>query len=181
MRRVLAERLTGKPIETYHNGHMDRGQEQEPLARAAYEAETGELADTVGFIPHPDLMTGCSPDCLIGRDGGAEIKSVIPTIQVETILRGTIPPEHKPQVFGNLWITRRQWWDFVSFCPDMPEHLQLCIYRVEPDADYIAMLEKEVRAFLKEVDQLYDRLMDRRTLLDKLVASVDRNALASQP
>jgi hypothetical protein len=180
MRRVLAERLTGKPMETYHNGHMDRGTEQEPLARFAYEAESGNIVDTVGFIRHPTIMAGCSPDGLVGDDGGCEIKSVIPTVQVETLLRGYMPPEHKPQVYGNLWITGRAWWDFCSFSPDMPEHLQLSIHRIYPDPDYIAMLENEVRAFLTEVDKWEAYLMDRSTLLDKLVESVNLTSAGMQ-
>lgn len=159
LRRVLAERLVGKPLETYRNGHMDRGIEQEPFARMAYEASTGRMVEEVGFIQHESLDTGCSPDGLVGDDGGAEIKSVIPTVQVETILRGGYPPEHAPQIQGNLWITKRQWWDFCSYCPDMPERLRLYTYRVQRDEKYIATLAVEVRAFVGEVQTLYDALM----------------------
>jgi hypothetical protein len=181
LRRILAERLTGKPMETYHNGHMERGHEQEPLARMAYEAETGNLVEEVGFLAHQALMAGCSPDGLVGDDGGCEIKSVIPTVQIETVMRGRFPPEHAPQIYGNLWITGRKYWDFVSYSPDMPEHLQLYIFRVTPDPDYIKALEKEVRTFLNEVDRLYAQLMQRDdTILAKLVASVNPNALATQ-
>ncbi len=180
LRRVLAERLTGKPIETYSNGHMERGQEQEPLARMAYEVQTGALVEESEFIPHPTLMAGCSPDCLIDSDGGGEFKSVIPTVQVETILRGSYPPEHRPQIMGNLWITGRRWWDFGSYCPDMPEHLRLYVFRVERDEKYIETLHAEVCNFLSDVDTLYLKLMDRSTLLDKLVASV-ANTAGTQP
>lgn len=168
LRQVVCERLTGKPAETFHNGHMDRGTEQEPLAREAYEVLTGYDVEIAGFIPHASLLAGCSPDCLVERDGGAEIKSVIPTIQLETFLRGKYPPEHRPQIQGNLWITGRKWWDFVSFCPDMrAEHLQLYKFRVDRDDDYIQELEAEVRRFLKDVDQLYDRLMGMSPLVQQ--------------
>ncbi len=159
MRQVLAERLTGKPSETYHNAHMDRGIEQEPFARLAYEAKTGNLVQEVGFIKHPSLLAGCSPDGLIDEDGGAEIKSVIPAVQVDTIESGGYPSEHRAQVQGNLWITGRAWWDFVSFCPDMPAHLRLYIFRVQRDDAYIKTLEAEVRGFLLEVQTRYDVLM----------------------
>jgi hypothetical protein len=159
MRKVLAERLTGKPCETYHNAHMDRGLEHEPYARLAYEARTGNVVELAGFIKHPALNAGCSPDGLIDEDGGAEIKSVIPTVQVETILSGGYPSEHKAQVQGSLWITGRKWWDFCSYCPDMPEHLRLYIFRVSPDEAYIKTLEAEVRGFLLEVQTRYDVLM----------------------
>lgn len=160
MRRILAERLTGKPIETYRNAHMDRGLEQEPYARLAYEARTGNVLQLAGFIKHPKLAwCGCSPDGLIDEDGGAEIKSVIPTVQVDTLESGGYPPEHKAQVQGNLWVTGREWWDFVSFCPDMPEHLRLYIFRVQRDEAYIKTLEVEVRGFIAEANTRYAVLM----------------------
>lgn len=171
LRRVVAEMLTGKPTEGYRNAHMDRGTEQEPRAREEYEAQTGEFVEQVGFIRHYALPIGCSPDGLVGRDGGAEIKSVIPTVQVETILAGGYPPEHKPQVQGNLWLAERKWWDFCSFCPEMPEHLRLYVFRVGRDEDYIKRLETEVTAFVREAMQLRDQLMGR-SLADALNASL---------
>jgi hypothetical protein len=160
LRRVLAERLTGKPTDTYRNGHMDRGQEQEPFARMAYEERTGVMVEEVGFIQHPTLQAGCSPDALVGLEGGAEIKSVIPTVQLETIMRGKYPTEHRAQIQGNIWLSCRKWWDFNSYCPDMPEKLRLYTFRVERDESYIAMLEEEVTKFLNEVDEAYKRLME---------------------
>jgi hypothetical protein len=174
LRRVVTERLIGKPIENaFSNGHMLRGTVQEPLARLAYEAATGEPVELVGFIKHPTLMTGCSPDGLIGKDGGGEFKCVIPTVQLETILRGDYPPEHRAQVQGNLWITGRTWWDFCSYSPDMPEHLRLYTFRVQRDEAYIAILEREVIKFLQEADALHERLMRMRlSLAEALEASL---------
>lgn len=158
LRRIIAERLTGKPVEAYRNAHMDRGNEQEPLARLAYEARTDNLVDQHGFLQHDTLMVGCSPDGIIGTKGGAEIKSVIATVQVETILRGNYPPEHVAQVQGSLWITGREWWDFVSYSQDMPAHLRVYIFRVNRDDKYIAELETEVRKFLREADEAVAKL-----------------------
>lgn len=159
MRRLLAERLTGKPIDTYHNSHMDRGQLQEPFARQAYEALTGTIVNEAEFIAHPTLMAGCSADGLIDDDGGIEAKSVIPTVQVETLMAGGYPSEHRAQIMGSLWLTERRWWDFCSFCPDMPEHLQLYVFRVERDEDFIQRLAAEVTVFLREIDTQYKVLM----------------------
>lgn len=159
LRRIVAERLTGKPMETYRNGHMDRGTEQEPLARLAYQALTGNIVQEVGFIAHPTLMAGCSPDGLIELDGGAEIKSVIPTVQMDTINAGGYPSDHKPQVQGNLWITGRKWWDYCSFSPDMPGKLRTYVFRVHRDDAYIAMLSVEVQQFLADVDQMCNEFM----------------------
>jgi hypothetical protein len=161
MRRVVAERLTGKPMESYYNRHMERGHEQEPYARMAYEAMTGNIVQESGFIKHPTLMAGCSPDGLIDEDGGVEIKSVLPTVQIETMERGGYPYEHAAQIHGSLWITGRKWWDFVSYSPDMPECLRVYIYRVEPQIGYISDLEKEVIRFLSEAEEMQRRLINR--------------------
>jgi len=163
LRRVVSERLTGKPSETYKNGHMERGQIQEPYARLAYEAATGNLVEEVGFIKHGTLEAGCSPDGLIDADGGAEIKSVIPTVQLDTILAGGYPSEHRAQIQGVLWITRRSWMDFCSFSPDMPQHLRTYIFRVERDETYILNLAAEVTVFLSEVEVLVAKLNDLAT------------------
>lgn len=174
LRRVVTERLTGKPNESYSNGHMLRGQIQEPLARLAYEAAFGEPVIETGFIKHPDLMAGCSPDGLIDPDGGGEFKCVIPTVQLDTWMRGDYPPEHRAQIMGNLWITGRKWWEFCSYSPDMPEHLRLYRFRVERDEAYIAVLEREVIKFLQEVDAMVERLMRMSmTLEQQLQASLE--------
>lgn len=161
MRRLVAERLTGSPTECYSSHHLERGTEQEPYARLEYEAETGNIVEEVGFIKHPTLLAGASPDGLIDADGGGEFKCVIPSVQIETVERGKYPPTHKPQIMGNLWITGRKWWDFVSYSPDMPPSLRLYIYRVERDDEYIKNLESEVIKFLDEAEEMYQRLIRR--------------------
>jgi hypothetical protein len=178
LRRIVAERLTNKPAETFAgNGHTERGNAQEHEACDEYEARTGEWLETSGFIKHPELAAGCSPDRLIGTDGGAEVKSVIPSIQVETILRGKYPPEHIAQMQGNLWITGRRYWNFISYCPDMlDERLQLYVYRVERDEAYIAELDRDVRAFLAEVDRTVDYLLGRDRTEELLRKSLERAA-----
>lgn len=161
LRRVVAERLTGKPAETYKNAHMDRGLEQEPYAKMIYELKKGVMLEEVGFIKHEKLEAGCSPDALL-PDRGVEIKSVIPTVQIETILAGGYPPEHKAQIMGGLWLTKLPRWDFCSFCPDMPEPLRLYIFTVERDEKFIATLAVEVRSFLGEVDNICNLLNERK-------------------
>lgn len=158
LRKVLAERLTGKVSESYSNKHMERGQEQEPMARMAYEALRDVQVRQVGFIQHDELMLGCSPDGLIGKDGGAEIKSALPHIHVETLLCGSYPAEHKAQVQGNIWLAERDWWDFCSYCPDMPRPRRLYIFRVQRDEAYIKALEVETLTFLNEVEEKLKRI-----------------------
>lgn len=161
MRRIVAERLTGVCSEAFSSYHTDRGTRQEPLARMEYEAVTGNPVEEVGFIKHPELQAGSSPDGLIDVDGGGEFKCVIPSVQIETVERGKYPPTHKAQIMGNLWITGRQWWDFVSYSPGLPGKLRLYIFRVDRDEEYIENLEAEVRKFLDEAEEMYRRCKDQ--------------------
>ena len=161
LRRIVVERLTQKPLDNYTNPHMERGNEQEPYARMNYEAATGNIVNEVGFIKHESIMVGASPDGLIEKDGGLEIKSVLPTVQIETIEKGKFPTAHRAQVQGCLWITGRKWWDFVSYSPDLPENLSLYIYRIERDEEYIEKLASGVEVFLNEVDMLFLNLKNK--------------------
>jgi hypothetical protein len=162
LRRIVAERLTGKPSESFSNAHTDRGIEQEPYARMALEALRGYVAEECGIIRHPKLMVSISPDGLIDLDGGMQIKSVIPTVQIETIEAGGYPSEHKAQIQGELWVSGRQYWDFCSFSPDMPEHLRVYAFRVERDEAYIATLAAEIKSFLDEADAWVKKLNERK-------------------
>ena len=121
LQQVVVERLTGKPTDSYSSAAMDNGTEQEPFARMAYEAETGNLVEETGFIKGAGgVMAGGSPDGLVDEDGGVEIKTRIPTVQLETIKKGGYPNSVKAQIQGLLLITGRSWWDYVSYSPDMP-------------------------------------------------------------
>lgn len=176
LRRVITEALIGKPVESFRNADTDRGTEQEPMARWAYELATGHSVQRVAFIDHDTMRAGCSPDGLIvGKRRGAEIKCVIPTVQVDTLLAGGIPSEHRAQVQGSMWITGFEEWDFCSYCPDMltDEH-RLYIHTVKRDEAYIKIIENEVISFLADVDRALAQLRPRdleAQLRESLVAA----------
>jgi hypothetical protein len=165
--QIVTERLTGAPVETYTNTAMQHGTDTEPFARMAYEGRTGAFVDEVGFLKHPELVwCGGSPDGLIGDDGIIEIKCpYTSTVHVDTLQSG-MPSEHKAQCQGLLWITGRQWVDFVSFDPRMPEHLRVYVQRIARDEKYIETLAAEVCNFLGEVDALYLKLMGPHAMGD---------------
>lgn len=149
---LLTERLTGLPCEGYSNRAMEWGTQHEAEAREAYETETGNLVQQAGFILHPDHPTvGCSPDGLVGDDGGQEIKCPFSSVVHVQTLKGGMPSEHKAQVQGTMWITGRKYWDFVSYDPRMPEHLRLYIERIARNDAYIEELAAEVLRFDVEV------------------------------
>ena len=154
MAQLVCERLTGQVAESFTNSAMQWGTEQEEFARAAYEAHTNELVEQVGFIEHPLIHnTGASPDGLVGLFGLVEIKSPQTNTHLETLLSKSVPTKYYPQMQWQMRVCDRQWCDFVSFDPRLPEKLQLFVKRVDFDAEYVAMLEKEVTQFLIELDE----------------------------
>lgn len=157
---LVVERLTGQPSDHYTSAAMQWGADQEDHSRMAYEAATGAIVDRVGFIKHPKLhWVGGSPDGLIGDDGGWESKSPFNSaIHLYTVLEG-VPEEHLAQMQGLMWITGRQWWDFQSFDPRLPEPLNRYCVRVPRDNQFIAMLEAEVIVFNQEVDERLRKLI----------------------
>lgn len=159
--QLVAERMTGKPAESFSNAAMEWGTAQEPYARMQYEALRGALVEETGFIHHQTIeFCGASPDGLVGADGLVEFKCPNTATHIETVLSG-MSPDHMPQVQGQLWITGRQWCDFVSFDPRMPENLQVFIHRVERDDAYIKALEVAVVEFLSGVADTIKQLTKR--------------------
>jgi putative phage-type endonuclease len=158
MAQLICERLTGQKGESFTNAAMTWGTETEPLARSAYEAHA-EMVEEIGFVPHPKIeMSGASPDGLVGLFGMLEIKCPNTATHIDTLLTQTVPGKYITQMQWQLRCCERQWCDFVSFDPRLPQELQLFVKRVEFDAAYVAMLEEEVNLFLKELDDKVTKL-----------------------
>ncbi len=150
LRKLAGEILTGEPMESYSNAHMERGKVMEDEARDLYSFMKDCEPQRVGFILSG--QKGASPDSLIGNDGGLEIKSALAHIQIERLVADELPSEHKAQVQGCLWVAEREWWDFASYCPKLP----LFVKRVYRDESYIKKLANEVDLFNIELQQLVD-------------------------
>ena len=158
--QLVAEILTGKPQGSdYTNAHMAFGTEMEPLARSAYEAETGFSVDEVGFCQHPTIeRAGASPDGLVGNSGLVEIKCPKVATHLAYLIAGVVPAGYKNQMMWQMACSGRDWCDFASFRPDLPEHLQLFIIRYKRDPARIIVLETAVIAFLDSVDKMINQL-----------------------
>ena len=156
--QLVTERLTGLPSESFTNAEMRWGIDHEDEAREAYMAHTGTLVDESGFMYRNYLEAGCSPDGLIDDDGMLEIKCPNSVTHVEYMEADELPSKYVAQVQGQLWIAGRQWCDFVSFDPRMPEKLRLFVVRVERDDAYIQALKAEVLRFMGEVQDMEQRL-----------------------
>lgn len=141
LRQLAGEVITGAVAESYTNGHLERGKVMEDDARIEYEMTKNVSLERVGFIRNGDC--GCSPDSLIGSSHGLEIKTALPHIQIERLLKDELPSEHKAQVQGNMMVAERETWDFVSYWPGLP----LFVTTVRRDEKYIANLKGEIDRF----------------------------------
>ena len=159
MAQLVVERITGEKAESFTNAAMQWGTDQEPFARGAYEAATGNMVEETGFVNHPTIaMAGASPDGLIGDDGCVEIKCPNTATQIETLLTGAIPSKYVAQMQFQMACTGRAWCDFVSFDPRMPAKAQMFVKRLVRDDEYIANMEGEIQKFLAELDAKVQQL-----------------------
>lgn len=151
---ILSERITGVQEETPASKAMQWGIDQEENAIAAYENETGNFVKGAGLIDHPVIkLSGASPDGLVNLDGQIEVKCPSTATHLNTLLTKEIPVEHIPQITWQLACTRREWCDFVSYDPRLPEHLQIVIIRVPAKDLDIAGVEQSVINFNIAIDK----------------------------
>lgn len=161
MVQLVAERLTSQPQEEgYQSKAMQDGTANEPFARMAYEAETGELVREAGFA-YLQIPAGCSVDGFVAERGILEAKCPSPHVHVDYMERMRVPPDYVPQVTHNLWVTGAEFVDFVSYCPTMPEGLELVIVRASRSEFDIAAHEEAVLRFLAETQAMEQRLRAR--------------------
>lgn len=151
---LVAERLTGTPAQSFTNAAMQWGTETEPQARAAYAFFHDADVQEIGFADHPTIkMAGASPDGLVNADGLVEIKCPNTATHIDTLLSKEVPKKYVPQMMFQMACTSRDWCDFVSFDPRMPEDLRLFMRRVERDDKQIAEIEDAVVEFLTEIEE----------------------------
>lgn len=161
---IAWERVTGgKAKEGYSNKHMQRGHDQEPAARAAYEVSKGFIEVTNGgFWCNDDI--GVSPDGMVDDNGVIEIKCQEPFIHFETIRKGGFSSTYKWQLIGNMHYTGRDYIDFVSYSPDYIPGREIYIHRLYKKDFYeeIKALEDRVSQTLILVDKNYKILMKQK-------------------
>lgn len=150
--KLAGEIITGEPMENFSNTHTERGHALEQEARTLYAFMAEAQCERVGFIRSG--RKGASPDSLIGAVGMVEIKTKLPHLMIETILRGEFPPEHKAQCQGQLWVAEREWIDIAVYWPGMP----LFVTRATRDEAYIRELSAGIDQFNAELDMIVDRV-----------------------
>lgn len=155
VRQVAGEILSGEPMETFSNSHMDRGKEMEDEARSYYAVLASEPLRRIAFARDDARRAGCSPDALVGERGLLELKTALPDILIEHFLKGEFPSAHKAQCQGNIWLLDRDWLDIEIYWPTMPQPF---IKRTARDDAFIRDLETAVANFNTEVDEVVERV-----------------------
>lgn len=154
MDQLIGERITGEAADPFQgNRHTERGHELEGKARELYVARTGSELEQVAIILNHGI--GYSPDALVGSEGLDEIKTKLPKFQVSVILAGEVPKEHIAQCQGGLWVSEREWIDFISYWPGMP----LFIKRMHRDEAMIRTIAERVKTFYEIMEERMDRVM----------------------
>jgi hypothetical protein len=152
---LLAEWMMGETLDPFVSDWMARGSELEPQAVAYYELQRDIETTKVGFIYKDESrMVGCSPDRLVGDDGGLEIKCPSPKVHVQYMLGP--PAKYVCQVQGTLWITERKWWDFLSWHPDLPPVL----IRFHRDEEAIKAISTHVGGFIEKLRAGRERVVE---------------------
>lgn len=171
MMDLATERLAGEPRPETYSRSMEWGKEVEPFAFEAYQLKTGLFVTAADFIRHPKYrFIGASPDGLIGDDGGLEMKCPFnPAVHAQTLLEG-MPEDHIAQVQGCMFVTDRDWWDFVSYDPRQAPEYRLHVQRIPRDDSYIDRLAFELGKFEAELRDLVKQIRARHRARHKKYA-----------
>ncbi|NWE68992.1 YqaJ viral recombinase family protein [Pseudomonas gingeri] len=154
MDQLIGERITEEAAELpFQTRATIRGHELEQVARGLYEARDGVTTTQVGIILNHGI--GYSPDALVGDSGLTEIKTKLPKFQVGVILSGEVPKEHIAQCQGGLWVSEREWIDFISYWPGMP----LFVKRMYRDEAMIRKISERVKTFYEILDDRMNQVL----------------------
>lgn len=157
LHELCAEWLLGEPLDGASSDFMLRGSGMEESAVKFYEFQTDTETTSAGFCLRDDRAVGCSPDRLVGEDGGLEVKCPSAKVHVGYLLNG-LDVEYRAQVQGALWITGRAWWDVLSYNPELPPVLM----RMERDEEFIGALSAAVEDFLVRLAEAKEALTSHR-------------------
>ena len=158
MMELIAERLTGQSKPFFENDAMRWGTETEPQAREMYSVNNDfVIVEEVAFVEHNEFI-GISPDGMIGDDGLLEVKCPNTTTQLKRALSDGYSADYKAQIQAQLWVTERQWCDFVSFDPRLDCKAGYLQQRVLRDEEYISEMIEKTNAFIKKMKEVYFQL-----------------------
>lgn len=146
----------GGPVGGFNSFATEQGHLGEENAIPWFEFETNQDVQRVGLCLTDDERVGCSPDGLLGDDGGLEIKCPQRPNHIKYLLAGVVPPDYVLQVQGCLFVTKRKSWTFVSYARGLPK----LVLTVLPDSDLQDAINEAVNAFLERFQAAKARLIE---------------------
>lgn len=155
--QVAYEIMTGESPEFFETDYMRRGHDVEELAKREYEMLRFVDVLPGGFFAYDDY-TGASPDGLIGTDGLIEVKSPAFNTMINYLKKQVVPNQYKWQVQGQLFVTGREWCDFMAYHPKLP----VLIKRVYPDKDMFDTLRNELDIAIQSVKDIISQIQKHR-------------------
>lgn len=160
--KKATEQVLGKTCEEEikFNVDIDRGIMLEPIARKKYINKTGNNVKEIGFITPIDnngnekIYLGCSPDGLVGDDGILEIKAPKNYNYLQRLVKDEVPKEYIYQIQFNLWISGRDWCDYIMYNEDFENIIGngLYIKRIEKDENIIKTIQERVVSAIEIID-----------------------------
>lgn len=151
---LAGEKVSGIKEDTYQSFAMQKGIEKEDEARDYYKMLYDVEVKEVGFCLADNELYGCSPDGLVGKDGGVEIKCPLIHTHVSYLVKGELLKDYYQQAQGSLFVTGRKWWDIMSYYAS----LRPVIIRVLPDKEFHKALERELTTFCLELEKIVDKI-----------------------
>lgn len=149
----IAELMTGVPHYTPETLAIEWGTDHEAEAIEKYNEVSNEKAEHAGktFVKFND-MCGGSPDAFVGNDGILEVKCPYNSANhIKTYITGELTKAHLYQCQGNMLFANKNWCDFVSYDPRMPEAIQLKIIRVERDNEICDAILERINKAVEEM------------------------------
>lgn len=153
MHELIAQNFTGEETSSFGgNKDTQRGHEDEVLVKQYYKEKHGYECEDVTIILNHGV--GYSPDWVVGVNGLLEVKSKLPKFQVGILLSGEVPKEHVDQLQGGLWVSEREWIDFLCYSRGM-RTFEKRVYR---DEKYIRKMAQRVKTFYEIMQEKIEEL-----------------------
>lgn len=155
--KLAERRYQDSDAEEFLGFYTERGKALEHEARRVYSAVYETEVQEVGLVEDVEYFPGwvvCSPDGLVGEDGIIEIKSLVAkyvTQYTEGKYKDSfyIKPEYRTQIQFNLFVTQRQWCDFIYYHP----RVGLRVQRIHRDEDYIEKIKKSLEENIQYIKE----------------------------
>jgi hypothetical protein len=164
----LAERLTGVQRD-FKSDATTYGLEMEAEAIKYYEGITGKKVEPTTYIEAIAGLYGGTPDGLTAT-GIVQIKC--PYNFTNHLNYGLVGSqeyfklkyrEYYWQCQSDMIVSEREYCDFVSYCPDMPEGLKMFIIRLDRNFEDMEYLMSKIDLAGKYINETFEKLKNKWT------------------